>query len=135
MKRGHAAPNGFGGGGRGLPALLLYMALVSGACDTDRTHADVVEADARGVVTQVEADALQVEADPAEPDGSMKTRVHLSPETLIRDAQGRVRDASALRVGQRVAVWYEGEVMESYPTQGMAREIVIEVDTTPEEPR
>jgi hypothetical protein len=112
------------GAARGLVALALV--LMTAACGDTATHADDVEPHIVGMVTAVETGgSIQVEEDPGTPSGSAKAFVRLTHETLVRDASGRVLDAGAFQVGQRVGVWFEGQVLESYPVQATAREIVI----------
>lgn len=81
----------------------------------------------RGEITQVEEDGrLRVEEEPEEEAGSAKAIVRLIPDALILTSNGSSADAWELRVGSRVAVWFTGPVMESYPVQASASVVVLE---------
>ncbi len=57
-----------------------------------------------------------------------KYMVSVTEETLILQQEGKgQRQVSfeALEAGQRVELWFTGPVMESYPAQARARQIVI----------
>ena len=81
--------------------------------------------DIRGVVTRVQANEIRVEAMPHESHGT-KAVVKITKDTTIRDKDGNAVNASALREGQTVSVWYAGAVAQSYPLQADAAQITIE---------
>ena len=78
-----------------------------------------------GVVTSLEPDRLRIEEVPTDTAGSAKAVAQLTPETRIWRANGARVPATALRVGQWVRAWFTGPVMESYPVQGTAAELII----------
>ena len=46
--------------------------------------------------------------------------------TLIRHADGSAATAADLMVGKKISLWITGIIMESYPVQVQATEIVID---------
>ena len=84
-----------------------------------------------GVVTLAEAGSIRVEADPTEESGSPKALVRVTPETRVMYRSGESSAAEDLTLGHHVSVWFAGPVMESYPVQASAREIVIEPAVDP----
>lgn len=79
-----------------------------------------------GVITQTSADAIRVEANPAEQSGSDKAMVRLTADTRVLRRNASHSTRAELTVGQRVSVWFSGPVAESYPVQAAARAVVIE---------
>lgn len=121
---------------RSVSALLLGM-LLGSACSpvtTDRSANDPITAIPRttpsmvGQVTAVTLPTIVVEQNPAEPHGSPKARVRLAEGARVLRQNGAIVDPAALRMGQRVRIWFIGPVMESYPLQATADVIVIESD-------
>jgi hypothetical protein len=83
------------------------------------------DADITGVITGMQANTIRVEATPTESRGA-KAVVTITSATSIRDKAGNVIAASALREGQTVSVWYNGQVAQSYPLQAEASEIRVQ---------
>jgi hypothetical protein len=74
--------------------------------------------------------SVRVEERPQDVSGSAKGVFRVGDDTDVRRAAGgRVR-AEGLREGQRVRVWVNGPVAESYPVQARARTIVVVDDGT-----
>lgn len=81
----------------------------------------------RGEITAREADGrLRVEEKPEEEAGSEKALVRLVEDALVLNSDGSHADAAELTVGRRVAVWFTGPVMESYPVQAAASVVVLD---------
>ena len=114
---------------------LLFSALIVSACSSttvDSSASDVTASILRttpsiiGLVTAITLPQVVVEANPAESHGSDKARVRVTDDTqVLRQGEG-VMGITDLRVGQKVKVWFDGPVMESYPSQATAGVIVIE---------
>jgi len=71
-------------------------------------------------------DSMRVETG-APPTSSAldKAQVAITPQTQFFDAKGAAGDAASIKLGTKVAVWFEGPVAESYPVQGRARAVQI----------
>lgn len=78
-----------------------------------------------GVVTALRLPVIMVEEKPSETSGSAKASVRITERTLISRG-GKSLAPDGLKVGQRVSVWFQGPVMESYPMQATAGVIVVE---------
>lgn len=115
----------------GLTSLLLGCA-PSGS-------APVAGADIRGTITDIyQADAqsreggiigsLLIEGVIEEDTQYDKASVTITEKTRIFEQKGQDRLAvtfESLQIGQRVEAWFTGPVMESYPVQATASEVVI----------
>jgi len=72
--------------------------------------------------------SILIEGAIEEDTGFEKASVTITEETRIFEGEGQERRTvtfEALQVGQRVEARFTGPVMESYPVQATAREIVI----------
>ncbi len=85
-----------------------------------------------GLITSISGTEVRVEEDPQDPvfggAGSNKGDFTVTGETEILRQQGEELipvSSEDLEVGQLVAATYAGPVLESYPSQGGARSIVI----------
>ncbi len=101
-----------------LPILVTLLLLACGSGNAP----DVSSADLTGIATRVEETMIMVEEKPEESSGSAKAAVTITSETKIESLSGRTPE---LRKGQRVSVWFNGPVAESYPMRGTARRVVI----------
>ncbi len=87
----------------------------------------------RGTITKSESLAgslsILVEENPSDLSGSQKASVRINDKTGIYRRAGsdllRV-DRALLSPGEKVSVWFEGPVAESYPVQGTAAAILLE---------
>jgi hypothetical protein len=115
-----------------LAACLTMQACNGAPGGPDGPGLDVIPDDAASIigdVTQAEGPRILVEQIPTRSAGYPVAWVSVSRRTTIveRGAGGVARSsASALTVGTRVQVWFNGPVMESYPVQAHAGTIVIE---------
>lgn len=114
-------------------ALVLLSIVVAAACapsDPPSRKPDITGevtriADLGGVLT------IMVEAVPSEVSGTPKASLRVDGSTWIFVArlpgvsEQRRGTASDLRLGARVAGWFDGPVAASYPVQGKARAILI----------
>ena len=82
-------------------------------------------ADVRGEITRIRANEVTVEELPGESRGA-KAVVTLTDDTVIESKSGSRLRAGDLREGQTVGVWFDGQVMQSYPLQGTASRIVVD---------
>jgi|SRR5665811_1323529 len=87
----------------------------------------------RGVITKADSTAgsryILVEENPADMAGSQKASVRLTDQAKIyrRSGQGIEKiNREDLASGNKVSVWFEGPVAESYPVQGTAAVVVLE---------
>jgi hypothetical protein len=92
--------------------------------------ASTVQNSIRGYITDVSPSArvVLVEEDPSDASGSEKGEFAVAGGTAIfkqRDGERSVAAFDDLRAGQLVEALYAGPVAESYPTQGLAGNIVI----------
>lgn len=92
-----------------------------------RPHAIPSEAPSiQGAITAVdESGRIRVEESAADAVGP-KAVVRIGTETKIVDGNGQAAPRSALVVGARVAVWFDGPVAQVYPLQATAGVVVIE---------
>src|SRR5918999_6255635 len=67
--------------------------------------------------------SVRVEERPQDVSGSAKGVFRVGDDTDVRRAAGGRARAEDLREGQRVRVWVNGPVAESYPVQARARTI------------
>lgn len=113
-----------------IPRLVARLALpvLLAAC---ATHDGAVPADApylTGTITAAGGTpmTIRVEEIPGGLDsGGAKAAARIGPRTRILRGDRPV-PASELRVGQRVSVWFEGPVAESYPVQGEAGTVSVQ---------
>jgi len=87
----------------------------------------------RGVITKADSTAgssyVLVEENPADSSGSNKASVRIQDQTKIYRRSGSNLEKigqSALTIGKKVSVWFEGPVAESYPVQGSAAVVLLE---------
>jgi hypothetical protein len=80
----------------------------------------------QGIVTSHNEQSVLVEENPLEETGSPKALVRVAPETAVLFRNGTRGSPGDLTIGHNVSVWFRGPVMESYPVQGTASQIVIE---------
>jgi len=108
-------------------ALLVMMAAVGCEDSADNTPGMPDTAPSiRGEVTAATMQSIRVEENPAEASGSAKADVRLTANTVVLRQDGSVTDASELRKGQVVRVWFTGPVAESYPVLANGGTILIE---------
>jgi hypothetical protein len=69
--------------------------------------------------------SILVEAPAASGSAGNKAQVTITPQTQFFDAKGGLGKAAYIKVGTKVAVWFEGAVAESYPVQGTAKAVQI----------
>ncbi len=62
-----------------------------------------------------------------QPAGAVSDRAQVTvPESApVFDASGAEADASAIKLGAQVKVWFDGAVAESYPVQGTAKVVQV----------
>lgn len=80
----------------------------------------------RGEITAATTHSIRVEENPAQASGSAKADVRVTAKTSVLRQDGSVTDASELRTGQIVRVWFTGPIAESYPVLTSGGTIVIE---------
>ena len=129
-----------GGGGTRLAVLL---ALAVAGCSTGNADVQLPEGepDIRGTITQIDRGEgtlhIMVEADPsdsvmsANPRGTPKSRVRIMAESQLlgREEEGVRRiTADDLEKGDLVGVWFNGPVLQSYPSQSGAAVVGLERD-------
>lgn len=114
---------------------LALLPLLVAACAQAVGHVPDEPPYITGVVTDVGTSpsaggrgAVLVEAYP-DSSGGDKSRVNIAEGTRVLRAGGQVAGADALHAGQRVRVWVDGPVLESYPTQSTGRVIVIDAES------
>ena len=73
--------------------------------------------------------SVRVEERPQDVSGSAKGVFRAGERTDVRRASGGRMRAEELREGQRVRVWVNGPVAESYPVQAGARTIVVDAES------
>lgn len=120
-------------------AALLFAGLWG--CSTGNTDVQLpaTNPDIQGVITQVNnADGafhIMVEADPsdsvmsASPAGTPKSRVRITERAQLLARKGielRAITTSDLNEGRVVSVWFDGPVLQSYPSQSGAKVVVLE---------
>lgn len=129
-------------------ALLVLSLLVAAACAP--TGPPARNPDILGVITRMpslpggrggdisnDGNTILVEEDPSDTAGSAKASVAIDGNTRVWNVVGPgvVRiDAGKLKVGLSVRVWFDGPVAMSYPVQGRAADIAMEL-TSGETPR
>lgn len=128
--------------GKGISSAVLLALAVAG-CSTGNADVQLPEEDPdiRGTITQVDRAEgslhIMVEADPsdsvmsANPRGTPKSRVRIMEDSqlLEREEEGVDRIAADdLEKGDLVAVWFNGPVLQSYPSQSGAAVVVLERD-------
>jgi hypothetical protein len=108
-------------------ALLLTIACAAPVASppADDAQMPASNADIRGTVTSVRDGKIMVEEKPGESSAGAKAMVTLTSTTTIRRA-GRAATASDIRAGDRVSVWFDGKVMQSFPLQGKAVRVEVE---------
>jgi len=106
-------------------AALLAVACTSPVAQQSSSEPPAKSPDIRGTVTHVAANEIRVEADPQASHGA-KAVVKITDTTTIHDASGKPVDASSIHEGQRLRVWFDGAVAQSYPLQATASRIEIE---------
>lgn len=86
-----------------------------------------------GSITKADSNAgsrnILVEENPADAAGSQKASVRINDQTKIYRRSGssvEKSSESALAIGRKVSVWFEGPVAESYPVQGSASVVLLE---------
>jgi hypothetical protein len=81
----------------------------------------------RGEITQAgQAWGTLVRGEPGTSYRVTEAFFRTSSETLIRHANGSAATAADLVVGKKISLWITGIIMESYPVQVEATEIVVE---------
>ena len=81
----------------------------------------------RGEITQADQSwGTRVKGEPGTSYRETEAYFRTSSETLIHRANGSAATAADLTVGTKISLWITGIVMESYPVQVQATEIVIE---------
>lgn len=114
-----------------LPYNVLSAALLAGIMGCGNRSVDPsgipgTEPSIRGEITAVTPASIRVEEEPGETSGSAKADIRLTVTTKVFRLDGSVTDATEFRTGQKVKVWFNGPVAESYPVQANAGVIVIE---------
>lgn len=128
---------------KGGTRLAVLLAVAVAGCSTGNADVQLPEGepDIRGTITQIDrgegAFHIMVEADPsdsvmsANPRGTPKSRVRIMEEAELLGREGKgVRRIAAddLEKGDRVSVWFNGPVLQSYPSQSGARVVLLERD-------
>ena len=116
----------------GLFGLLIGLMAVAVDC-TSAPEALETEADLTGFITEIhiigKRDTLgQILVESHADKLVDKYMVTIKDETLIfkQDGENRRRVApTALETKQRVQIWFSGPIMESFPMQGTAQQVVI----------
>ena len=84
----------------------------------------------RGTVTRVDNQRILVEADPTKTifdgSGTRKSSVRWDADTRFMTRTGAHFAPDGLRLGQVVSVWIAGVVLDSYPDQVGATDIIVE---------
>ena len=119
-------------------ALLVLSLLVAAACapaGPPARNPDIV-----GVITRISNDGntILVEENPSDTAGSAKASVTIDGNTRVWNfvGPGAARiDAGKLKVGLSVRVWFDGPVAMSYPVQGKAADIAMDLRGSGETPR
>jgi hypothetical protein len=96
---------------------------------TARDSGGVGVRDADGTTRVVYYPRVLVEENPLDPVSrgtTKKSRVSWGPQTQFTSRSGQTLSASDLGVGQFVAVWISGVVLDSYPDQVGATRIILE---------
>ena len=109
----------------GLVGLLLGLMLVSTNC-APPTQPITTEADFTGFITGIQPDLISAESHADKLVA--KYTITVTNETLIFRQDGNNLPSaafSALAEKQWVQIWFSGPVMESWPMQANARQIVI----------
>jgi hypothetical protein len=106
-------------------AVVVVLLLIAFACAPAASSPPASDPHVRGEITRVSASEVTVEEIPGESRGA-KAVVTVTDATVIESRSGRRLRAGDLRQGQTVGVWFDGEVMQSYPLQGKASRIVVE---------
>ena len=70
---------------------------------------------------------LLVEAKPGTKTAYPKASIRVDDDSLIEDETGKRIKAGQLREGQEVEVWFEDEVMESFPVQATAKAMRVQL--------
>jgi hypothetical protein len=70
--------------------------------------------------------SVRVEANPADMSGSPKTVARVDDFTIVRMPGNVEGDFTSIEVGQWVRLWNDGAVLDSYPTQTVARAVVVD---------
>jgi hypothetical protein len=94
-----------------------------------RAVPDVMTSEApsiRGTITRKVQDRLRVEEEPLDSSGSPKASVRITAATRVVRSSGESAGRDDLRQGQRVSVWFDGPVQQSYPVQATAGAVRIE---------
>ncbi len=116
----------------GLLGLLIGLVVVAVDC-ASAPKALQTEADFTGFITEIHPvgkggtlGQILVEA-PAD-NFIDKYMVTIKDETLIFEQNGEERRQvafEALKIEQRVQIWFSGPILESFPMQGTAQQVVI----------
>ena len=81
----------------------------------------------RGEITQAAQPwGTRVKGEPGGSNRETEAYFRTSAATLIHHANGSAATAADLTVGKKISLWITGIVLESYPVQVEATEIVIE---------
>jgi Protein of unknown function (DUF3221) len=116
------------------PRLLLLLALGCAGPGSrsypDKGASDVVTSEApsiQGTVTQKSPGRILIEEEPLDSSRSAKASVRLTSSTRVLRG-GEPARTEDLREGQRVSVWFDGPVLQSYPVQATASAVRIEAE-------
>ena len=119
--------------GRTFPvlALLALVAFLVAGCGTGNTAAPA-NPDVRGTITSVSGSATSgsifIDGTTLEISGIDKAKLTINDATeILRQQGGKLQRArfSDLRVGQTAQATFSGPVLQSYPVQGTARQVII----------
>lgn len=119
--------------GRTFPvlALLALVAFLVAGCGTGNTAAPA-NPDVRGTITSVSGSAnsgsIFIDGTTLETTGIDKANVTIDSKTeILRRQGGKLQKArfSDFRVGQMAQATFTGPVLQSYPVQGTAHQVVI----------
>jgi hypothetical protein len=109
--------------------VLVALLLVSCAASAPSRPADIT-----GIVTRIVAgsDGVQflVEEAPGDTAGSGKASVRTDGRTHWFSG-GTTFDATQLKQGMRVSVWFDGTVATSYPVQAKGSDVVVLAASAP----
>jgi hypothetical protein len=114
-----------------LPALAILLACLIAGCGTGKATVPS-NPEVRGTITSVSGSAtagsIFIDGTTLETTGIDKASVTIDSKTeILRRQGGKFQKArfSDLRVGQTAQATFTGPVLQSYPVQGTARQVVI----------
>ena len=117
------------------PALAVMLACLIAGCQMGKTAAPA-SPDVRGKITSVSGSAaagsIFIDGTALETSTLDKASVRIESRTeILRQRNGKVVKAafSELRVGELAQATFTGPVLQSYPVQGTARQVVILTDS------